>query len=740
MSALPWEFVVRQGPEQGQRLPISKEQLVIGSAANCDLRFPPNMVRERHAEVHRVDGQFEAVDLTGASLMWVDGKALARAELFSGSILRVGRVELLFISLEETASIIPDSTERALPKLTFENSPNADVPRSGGPLAALSKATPLFKSTVSAPSPQSSPSDSGQNDPPSTPSGRFGVGDVIDNRYRVTQRIAAGGMGEVYRAEHVELGKALALKVMLPTLNADQEFINRFKIEAVAASRIGHPNIVDISDFGRTAEGRFYFAMEFLDGLTLSSLVHRHGAQSPARSVNLILQAARALAAAHDLHIIHRDLKPDNVMVLQRPGNPDLVKVLDFGVARVEVNKESINKTAAGLVVGTPQYMSPEQARAIVVDVRSDIYSLGLILYELLAGKPAFTGETPPIVMVKQVTEPPPPLPAYVPEDLVDLVMHMLEKEPEARPQQMSEVVERLDGLRRSMKTADFEVKPAGQAPERTPTPARPASGRRAVSTKTPTRAPTPTRPGTPRPASQKLVPIEVQPAQTIATEGLSLNQTVPIPTLPKAEPAGATEESLPSIQPSRVPLVVGVALAVVAIGGAVLFLVRDPEPVEVVTVPVPDVPKPPPETPKPVPVPAVVAEVTLSIETTPPGAEVSVGGVAQGKTPLSLTRKKDEVVELVFTLDGYQRETRTVPFSSDGKPSSVTLQKVPAPKPPDVPVKPDVKPDGAPKTNVTPVGKPTVPVKPDVKPDAKPPEPKPKPKPKKDDLKDVPF
>jgi hypothetical protein len=140
------------------------------------------------------------------------------------------------------------------------------------------------------------------------------------------------------------------------------------------------------------------------------------------------------------------------------------------------------------------------------------------------------------------------------------------------------------------------------------------------------------------------------------------------------------------------------------------------------------------------VPVPAVVAEVTLSIETTPPGAEVSVGGVAQGKTPLSLTRKKDEVVELVFTLDGYQRETRTVPFSSDGKPSSVTLQKVPAPKPPDVPVKPDVKPDGAPKTNVTPVGKPTVPVKPDVKPDAKPPEPKPKPKPKKDDLKDVPF
>ncbi|MDX2015711.1 MAG: protein kinase [Myxococcaceae bacterium] len=727
MSALPWEFIVRQGPEQGQRITVPSEKFVIGSGADCEVRFPANTVRERHAEVRRVDGQFEAVDLTGASLMWVDGQPAAKAELFSGSVLRVGRVELLFVSLEETASIIPDSTERALPKLTFENSPNADVPvagSGGGALAALNKATPLFSSVADAHRVMNAAGAPTQSDAPSSASGKFVVGDVIDGRYRIMQRIAAGGMGEVYRAEHVELGKPLALKVMLPTLNADQEFVNRFKIEAVAASRIGHPNIVDISDFGRTVDGRFYFAMEFLDGLTLSSLVHRHGAQSPGRSVSLILQAARALAAAHELHIIHRDLKPDNVMVLQRPGNPDLVKVLDFGVARVEVDQESIGKTAAGIVVGTPQYMSPEQAKAIVVDVRSDIYSLGLILYELLAGKPAFTGETPPIVMVKQVTEPPPPLPDWVPEALTELVMHMLEKDPAARPQKMSEVVERLEAMRRAFKTSDFEAKPAGQTVERTPTPARPASGRRAVTTKTPARAPTPTRPGTPRPSSQKLA-IEPAPARTIATEALSLNETAPIPTLPKPAPVGATEEELPPVRSSRAPLILGVVLAVSALAGAAVLLTREDPPV--VKEPVDTVVVPPEPKVKP-PEPPAVAAVTVRIETTPPGAQVFAGKELLGPAPLSVTRKQGDVLELQASLDGYQPETKSVTVSADAPTVSLTLQKTKAsPKPPDPAPKPDEKPE--------------VKASPDKpKPDVKPTPDKPKPKPKKDDLKDVPF
>ena len=234
-------------------------------------------------------------------------------------------------------------------------------------------------------------------------------GSIIDGRYEIVGKLAAGGMGEVYRAQHVELGKAMALKVMLPELSNDPEFVTRFKREAIAASRIGQQNIVDISDFGRTQNGRFYFVMEYLDGMTLSSLIHRQGAQAAERVLNIAAQACRALAAAHAQSIVHRDLKPENIMLLQRPGQPDFVKVLDFGVAKVSAGHGQGGHTAVGMVVGTPQYMSPEQAKAVPVDTRSDIYSMGLIIYELLTGRPTFSAETPSMLMVKHVVEAPPP-------------------------------------------------------------------------------------------------------------------------------------------------------------------------------------------------------------------------------------------------------------------------------------------------------------------------------------------
>ena len=257
---------------------------------------------------------------------------------------------------------------------------------------------------------------------------KLAAGDVSAGRYRIVAPLAAGGMGEVFEAQHLELGKAFALKVMLPGLAANAQFVKRFKIEAIAASRIGHPNIVDISDFDQTEEGRFFVVMELLDGVTLTELVKSEGALAPARAIRLALQVARALAAAHEQEIVHRDLKPDNVIVLDRPGNPELVKVLDFGVARVSTapaeklvegpKPKTAGETAVGKVVGTPQYMSPEQAKGLVVDARSDIYALGLTLHELLSGAPAFSGNTPHSLMVKQVTEPPPPLPESVPAAL----------------------------------------------------------------------------------------------------------------------------------------------------------------------------------------------------------------------------------------------------------------------------------------------------------------------------------
>jgi serine/threonine-protein kinase len=176
-----------------------------------------------------------------------------------------------------------------------------------------------------------------------SPSSILAPGLIIDGRYEIVGKLAAGGMGEVYRAQHVELGKAMALKVMLPELSNDQEFVGRFKREAIAASRIGQQNIVDISDFGRTPNGRFYFVMEYLDGMTLSSLLHRQGAQAVERVVNISAQAARALAAAHAQSIVHRDLKPENLL-LDEFNN---IKLIDFGLANAMKDSPPL-KTACG--------------------------------------------------------------------------------------------------------------------------------------------------------------------------------------------------------------------------------------------------------------------------------------------------------------------------------------------------------------------------------------------------------
>ena len=276
---------------------------------------------------------------------------------------------------------------------------------------------------------------------------RFDVGDVIDGRYRVLSPLAAGGMGEVFKVEHVSLQKQFALKVMLSGLNANAELVERFKLEAMAASRIGHPNIIDVSDLGQTPEGVVYFVMELVAGRTLTKVLADEGPQTPARTVELGLQIARALAAAHEHGIVHRDLKPDNVMLVERSGSTGLVKVLDFGVARVRSNDEGTSKTGVGRVVGTPAYMSPEQARGQGVDARSDLYALGLVLHELLTGKQTFTGDTVHLVMLQQVEAPPPPLPASTPPRLAELVLRMLQKRAADRPQTMENVVQALEAL-----------------------------------------------------------------------------------------------------------------------------------------------------------------------------------------------------------------------------------------------------------------------------------------------------
>ncbi|MGV3625555.1 MAG: serine/threonine-protein kinase [Archangium sp.] len=272
------------------------------------------------------------------------------------------------------------------------------------------------------------------------------TGRVIGGRYRLDARLAAGGMGEVYRATHLELGRALAIKLMRPELSRDASFVERFRREAMTASRLGHPHIVDIIDSG-SEDGQFYFVMEFLDGETLTSLIGRGAAQLPL-ALELVTQIAEALDVAHRAGVAHRDLKPDNVIVLQRGGKP-FIKLVDFGVAKV-VTPIDQQLTTHGSVVGTPQYMSPEQAAGTTVDLRTDIYALGLILFELLTGQRPLVGETPALVMSAHISQTAPALPPNFPAALREFVARMLAKRPDDRPQTMANVLSTLTTLPRT--------------------------------------------------------------------------------------------------------------------------------------------------------------------------------------------------------------------------------------------------------------------------------------------------
>jgi len=467
-------------------------------------------------------------------------------------------------------------------------------------------------------------------------------GSTVGGRYRIIKKLAAGGMGEVYQAEHIELHKQFAVKVMLPALSSDQDFVARFKREAISASRIGQQNIIDISDFGQTDDGRFYFVMEFLDGVTIASLLHRQGGLPVQRMVNIALQTSRALAAAHAQGIVHRDMKPENVMVLQRPGQSDFVKVLDFGVAKVTTGPAQGGQTQLGMVVGTPQYMSPEQAMGVAVDARTDTYALGLILYEMLSGTPTFHGDTASILMVKQVTEPAPPftaeLSATMPAALHDLIFQMLEKDPNARPESLDKVVEALETL-----LAHLQI------------------GAKLPTTTTSGRFPSTATPHT-------LSPVRV------TSSGMPV---APSTRRGPASEAFGHEDTLPPPPKSKTPFIVAGALVLVIIGaGAVAAFKPAPAPeVPVVVEPVAlDEPKklekvepPPPVAPK---------LVKLTLETKPDGAEVFEKDVSLGTTPLVLTREAQAIVDLRFVLKGYQDLSKKLAMPLADESRSIELEK----------------------------------------------------------------
>jgi len=229
------------------------------------------------------------------------------------------------------------------------------------------------------------------------------VGQIVADRYHVVKKLGEGGMGQVYLAEHVKMGRRSAIKVMNPAMVHDPDAVARFNREASNASRINHPNVCAIYDFGETVDGLIFLAMEFIEGEPLTDLLEREGALSMSRATAIFLQTADALQAAHELGIVHRDLKPDNIMLTKAT-----VKVVDFGIAKAIGGDESGQKvTKTGLVIGTPEFMSPEQLSGDKLDGRSDLYALALVLYRMLTGKLPFEATTAQEVMVKRLTDDP---------------------------------------------------------------------------------------------------------------------------------------------------------------------------------------------------------------------------------------------------------------------------------------------------------------------------------------------
>jgi len=433
------------------------------------------------------------------------------------------------------------------------------------------------------------------------------IGTIVDGRYRVDERIGEGGMGVVYKAMHTSLNKVIALKILRGEMAKDAELVQRFMQEAQSASSIGQENIIDISDFGRLKDGTVYFVMEYLNGTALNGLIKRGGSIPVGEAVNILRQIGAALNAAHSRGIVHRDLKPDNIYLIKRGETQHFVKVLDFGIAKVGGASSKLTRT--GMVFGTPHYMSPEQAAGQSVDARTDIYALGVIMYEMFTGRVPFDADTFMAVLTKHMFEQPQPMGIPGAERhlgaLEQITMRALEKKPENRYQTMHELVEDLD---------------------------RVVGG------------------GRPR----ALTPATASPALADALEPRSKSEMGL-----EAQIAGVSASS-------RKKLYIGGGAACVALLLALFFVLRGgdesasaaPTPPAVIA---PALPVPVPQAPA-VPMPGTdhAAELgtAVTVQSVPSGATLVLDGAIVGTTPAMFPKPRTGSRTLELRLDGYQRET----------------------------------------------------------------------------------
>lgn len=578
------------------------------------------------------------------------------------------------------------------------------------------------------------------------------VGSLLAGKYKIIKKIGEGGMGSVYIANQEPIDRKVAVKVLLGKLAEDEIAVKRFEQEAKAISKMQHPNTVTIYDFGRTKEDedeRLYIVMEYLKGKTLTQVLRQDGVLAPHRAARIMRQVCASLQDAHAAGIIHRDLKPDNIFLTEVGGDKDWVKVLDFGVAKLADSEGAGTLTQTGMIFGTPKYMSPEQAEGRPIDYRADIYALGVVMYELLTGRPPFVADTPVGLLLKHISEAPTPFQRVRPDLNVDprleaVVMRALDKRPEGRQQMVAELSQALEPFEgRGTSSVQIPIPGTGHLPAPPGMPTEVVPGQAPPGQLTPSALRPPNQvpnslslgmPAEPPTAagSAQLRPADLMPTAAGQVPPQSAQMTSAGLTHPVAAPGGVetlggvsgeiSGRHLPNRGDKKSPAMLVGGLSFLALAAGVIFFalrateapvvqplnpppvakVEPPPPPPVKTEPPPPVanPDPPPPTsntprtagndrrnpPPPPPPVAGPKKVRFNFESDPERVLVSLNGRQIGHTPFfEEFVKEDDILTFVFTKDGYERLEKTAVTSRD-QTVSVKLEKSAAPPPPPPP------------------------------------------------------
>lgn len=575
------------------------------------------------------------------------------------------------------------------------------------------------------------------------------VGHLLAGKYKIIKKIGEGGMGSVYIANQEPIDRKVAVKVLLGKLAEDEIAVKRFEQEAKAISKMQHPNTVTIYDFGKTSEAedeRLYIVMEYLKGKTLTQVLRQDGVLAPHRASRIMRQVCASLQDAHAAGIIHRDLKPDNIFLTEVGGDKDWVKVLDFGVAKLADSEGAGTLTQTGMIFGTPKYMSPEQAEGRPIDYRADIYALGVVLYELLVGRPPFVADTPVGLLLKHISEPPTPFGRIRPDLSIDprleaVVMRALDKRPEGRQQMVAELAQALEPFEgRGTASIQLPLAGTGQVPLAPGMPTEVVPGQNAAGPVTPSGlqppnhvpnslslgmpAEPPTAAGSAQLRPADLMPTAAGQVPAQSAQMTSAGLTHPVPAAGGYETLGGVSSEisgrhLPNRGGAKSPAMLygGVGFLALA-AGVVFFALRTadapvvtpmappppvvkteppppPPPVVKTDPPPPPVADPPPTSPNPrvatdrakppppPPPPSGPKKVRLNFESDPERALVTLNGRQIGHTPFfEEFLKEDDVLTFVFSKDGYERTEKTAVTSRD-QTVSVKLDKSAAPPPP---------------------------------------------------------